>query len=435
MFKIAVSLTLIILFAVVANASAAGDETALQWYQRGKQALADNKFVDAIQFFKKAHDKGYDSARLHHAWGAALYQSKNYPEAQKHFEIAGKDPAFTQLAYLNLGLVAIKQDRNDQAIAWFLKARDDGDSRKVRLLAEKMLQRMNYSVEESLLPEQTVIYFSTQAGYEDQSYSTTLDQVGGSDRFMEFNFYAATRLWGDKSRGIDANFNGYSLQNQESTDTEVSVMALRLGYFKQEGSWQISSYLGLTPSYVGGDSYTTTTSADVQLRRDLSAATRVAGLIGYDAVRAASSDVDYAAGHDWQLQLQLKHTAEKGTYYLRYKYEQQDREDRLLGANFYSYSPTRQSLRFKHRYYLSKTWRVNTTLRYRHSEYADSNRINGEVKQRSENQVQASATLGYMISRHATLLTGYEYTDNRSSWDRYTYNRNEYTVGIEWLFL
>ncbi|MCI0506257.1 MAG: hypothetical protein L0Z73_09135 [Gammaproteobacteria bacterium] len=408
---------------------------ALQWYQKGKQAFSRKQYSEAIDAFKKAFDHGYDEARLHHAWGAALYQTRQYNEAQQHFLKALKDPAFTQLANLNLGLVALQQNQNDQAISWFLKARDNGDSHKVRILAEEMLHRMNYSAEESLLPEATIVYISMKAGYEDQAYSIALDEVGASDQFLQFNLYASMRILGDEYKGVNANFNVFSLQNRESQDTEVSTMMMQLGYYKKQPLWRVNSNLGVTPSYLAGEPYTTAVSADLQLQYNLVRSMTLGGLLSYESVKAESAEVDYAAGQIVKSRVQLKQNTNRSTYYLTCQYEKHDLHDRTLGSNFYSYSPTRRSIQLQHRYQLRQAWSAITKLRYRRSEYADVNQIDGEIKPRVEDQIEAGFTLSYLLSRHATLLMGILHTDNRSTWEQYTYQRNEYTVGMEWLFL
>ena len=433
--KVVISHALIVCLCIASIGYTDDTDLALQLYQKGKQALSQKQYSAAIADFKKALAQGYDEARLHHAWGAALYQTRQYDEAQKHFYQALKDPAFTQLAYLNLGLVALKQNQNEQAIAWFLKAKDNGDSRKIRILAEEMLHRMNYRVDESLLPEATIAYFSMKAGYEDQSYSVALDQVGESDQFMQFNLYASTRIFGDEYHGINANFNGFSLQNRKSQNTEVSIMAAQLGYYKKWSRWRVNGNLGITPSYVAGEPYTRAISADFQMRYNLSKSTTLGGLMGYESAKAESVEVDYAAGQMFKSRVQLKHNSDKNTYYITYQYEQHDRHDRTLGSNFYSYSPTRHSVQGQHGYRLAKAWSTKTKLRYRHSEYADANQIDGKIQQRVEDQIQVDFSVGYLINRHTTLLLGMQHTDNQSTLAQYTYQRNEYTLGVEWLFL
>jgi hypothetical protein len=276
---------------------------------------------------------------------------------------------------------------------------------------------------------------STRVGYEDKAYSATLDQIGDSDQFLELNLYALTRLSGNSTDGFNVNVNGYSLQNRESQDTEVSVATVQLGYYKNQTQWKLKSDLGVTPSYVAGDPYTRAINADVELRYRISAAMTIGGWLDYESAKAATPEVDYAAGQGIKGRLRLKHSSGTGIFYLTGQYEQYDLHDRVVGSDFYSYSPTRQILHLKYRYLSNPAWRLETSLRYRHSEYADPNRIGGEVKRRIENQFKVAVTLGYIVTPHATLQLGIEHTDNRSNWDRYTYQRNAYTVGMEWLFL
>lgn len=437
MKKIIVLLLLVFGSGAITVTCAADAEPGLKWYQKGKQALSKKQYSKAIGYFKQSFERGYDNARLHHAWGAALYKTKQYNKARTHFHKALNDPAFFQLSCLNLGLVALKQNRNDDAVSWFTRAKEKGDSPKVSMLAGEMLHRMRLdeSVHESLLPEATVLYLSTRVGYEDKAYSATLDQVGDSDQFLELNVYALTRLAGNSAEGFNINFNGYSLQNRESQDTEVAVAMLQLGYYKNQTQWQLKSDLGVTPSYVAGDPYTRTINADVEARYRISASMAIGGLVGLESAKAASPDVDYAAGHGFKGRLRLKRSSEAGIFYLTGQYEQYNLHDRVVGGDFYSYSPTRQSIRLKYRYLSNPAWRLETSLRYRRSEYADPNRIGGEVKRRIENQFKAVVTLGYVITPHATLQLGIEHTDNQSTWERYTYQRNAYTAGVEWLFL
>ncbi len=418
-------------------ATAYGDnaDPAIQWYQKGKKALATKQYSLATENFQKAFNNGYDEARLHHAWGAALYQNGKYEEAELHFEKALGDHEFAQLACLNLGLVALKQNKTDRAISWFLKARDSGDSEKVRVLAEEMLLRMNYRVEELTQQSTTTVYFLMKTGYEDQSYSIALDEVGGSDQFLQLNLYAATRLAGSDYQGFNANLNAFTLQNQKSKNSEVSFAAMQFEYYRKQREWRVNSKLGVTPSYVAGEPYTTSLMADFQLRYRLVKSTILGGLLKYESVKADSAEVDYAAGNVVKTRVQLKHSGHKNLFYIYYQYEMHDLHDRNVGSDFYSYSPTRHLIQWLHRYQLGHAWSIKTRLRYRHSKYSDPNQIGGEVKYRVEDQTQVDLTFGYLVNTRTTLFFGIQHTNNQSSWDQYTYKRNEYVLGIEWLYM
>lgn len=426
--------TLIFCLQVFGATEANNSDNGFIWYQKAKHAFSNRQFSTAIDNFQKALTQGYDEAKLHYAWGAALYRIQKYDKAKMHFQKVIEAPTFTQLAYFNLGLIALKQNHNDQAISWFLKAKDGGYSLKVNILAKEMLRRINNDVTHSQRQKATIIYFLANVGYEDQGYSNSLDQVGDNDQFLELNLYTSTRMFGTDRQGSTANFNAYVLQNRYSQNTEVSVITLQGGYYIKTSQWEVSSNLGITASYLAAGPFTKTLSTDIQLQRMLNTATTFSALLGYDFVKADSAESEYATGNVKKGRIQLEHTSNQGTLYATYKYERHNRNDRLQKNNFYSYSPTRQYITIKYKRLLSKSWRSNAELRYRKSKYASANRIDGAKKLRIEIQHQSTFTVAYLVNRHATVLIGAQYTDNQSTWKRYSYQRNEFTLGIEWLF-
>lgn len=427
-----------VLYFLLFAASVAGAqelEAGKPWYEKGRLALAEKDFATAITAFKKAFDLHYDNAKLHHAWGAALYQTKQYQEAGVHFRQALKDPAFAQLASLNLGLVALKQNNNEEAVAWFLEARKNGSSTKVAALAGEMLRRISYDREEAALAQASVVYFSIKSGYEDRAYSSALDEVGGSDQFLQLNFYGSKNLSGNANRGVAASINAFSLQNRYSKNTEVSVVSAKLGNYSKQDQWRMDSNIGVAAAYLAGEPYTTSINVDVDLRYNMNKTTTLGGSLAYESALAATDALDYATGDQVKGRIQLKHYSGPGTYFLTCLYEQNDRHDLADGADFYSYSPTRRSIQLQHHYRINDNWMSKLKLRFRHSEYADPHRIGGIVTLRVEDQTLSEIALGYFVSKHTTLLLALQHTDNNSSLDRYDYQRNEMTLGVEWLFL
>jgi len=88
-------------------ASARGQASlaAANWVQRGNQALAEKKYDEALEFFKKAEVDLPDSAEVAYDRGIALYRKGEFDKARESFgnALRTRDPKLEAQAKFNLG--------------------------------------------------------------------------------------------------------------------------------------------------------------------------------------------------------------------------------------------------------------------------------------------------------------------------------------------
>ncbi len=92
---------------LLGSASARGQMSlaAANWVQRGNQALAEKKYDEALEFFKKAEVDLPDSAEVAYDRGIALYRKGEFDKARESFgnALRTRDPKLEAQAKFNLG--------------------------------------------------------------------------------------------------------------------------------------------------------------------------------------------------------------------------------------------------------------------------------------------------------------------------------------------
>jgi tetratricopeptide (TPR) repeat protein len=121
------------------NAFALG---AQELFADGNRLFRDDLYWAALMRYEQARDAGMNSAILSYNTGVAHYKAGQHVRAREYLLKASRSYNFEVLAHYNLGLNALALNNTDEALEWFLKARDQGRSRKIRSLAIRAVDRI-----------------------------------------------------------------------------------------------------------------------------------------------------------------------------------------------------------------------------------------------------------------------------------------------------
>lgn len=415
--------------------------TGQDYFKAGIQASTQGNDADALQQFMKAEKMGLSTPSLKYNMAVSYYRLQQYESARKIFLKLTDVPAFEQVAYFNLGLVANKQKDERAAIRWFQRAYRDVSNKKIRRLAEVALKRLGVSAKKTWRFDPTWTGFISSSLAHDSNVALVNDSLLGvtnqSDTVVDLTASAGRWLKGGISHGVrmllGANLQRYSKLSQN----DYSQLSARVLRYDRLSDWKMRIGGSWDEIYFNGSEYQRIVSADVRGWKTLSKENRLQLRFKLSRIQATDALFDYLDGWRYQLRagLQQRYGQDRVRYY--YQLETNNRRDRSVGTvdPFISYSPMRHTLRATGWWGLSDKWRARLDARYRYSRYNDPNELAGSIfVRREDNQVRLSARVSRKLDRRWETDVQYIFTNNDSSIDRKSYDRSVVKAGVSWSF-
>jgi hypothetical protein len=410
-------------------------------YRNGITAFQKGDFQQAVEYFQQAEAEGYTTVTLFYNMGATHYRLGNYEASAGYFQRITNDAEWGPLAEYNLGLLAERQDRVDQAIVHYRRAYQTSTVERVKRLASDRLEALTGD-RSARADGGWTLYISGAAGQDD---NPALLQDGVTaiaveeDTFFESIVNVNGYLTGSPDSGLRLNATLYDRRYGEMTDLTMSGVDVGLYWDTSGESWRFSRGVRANSYWIGGNAYSTGGSLVLQATQlnnwvNLDITNELAYIDGSDAY-------DFVSGIRNRLNIDLFRRTSGMEWRIGYRNELNYRDDLLTTENkFFSYSPTRHSVYARLRKDLNTNWSVTGRAEYRNSQYSDSNReLDPESEElieraRREERVEVSALLRYDLTRSVSLFTGYRYTDNSANFERFTYNSNEFSIGLDAVF-
>src|SRR5258708_10222243 len=131
-----------LLLCVVPGQPAGAATQGAQAFDQGIQAFHAGDYPAALQSFLDAQRAGLDTPGLHYNLGATYYRLDRYAEAEHEFQVLVRDPGWAALAHYNLGLIAQRMGRPQQAIEHFEQAHRTTSDLNLRTLPATALERL-----------------------------------------------------------------------------------------------------------------------------------------------------------------------------------------------------------------------------------------------------------------------------------------------------
>jgi len=254
------------------------------------------------------------------------------------------------------------------------------------------------------------------------------------DNFVDILGVASRYLTGDKDNGV--HFTGVLYNREYDTDDEFNFLLVSggLAYHKKLGDWH--GRFGAKYDYLefGGDPYESIWTLSAEGRHKFTKNTELRLRYRYSDITSESSQFDSLEGdrHRARAEYRIKHGGNR--YRLSYIFETNDRKDRTTATSFRSSSPVRHTIRANAKVPLNGKWGTEFDVQYRDSRYKDDNVSSGVSTRRNDDRFKAKAELNYQINKKTDVFVDYTHTDNESNISSFDYDRNEVSVGVNYLF-
>jgi len=412
---------------IVAPCAMAG--AAEEFFDNGVQAFHSTDYNAAQRAFEQARDAGMDSAALYYNYGSTLYKLKRYAEAQAAFARCVHDPAWAALARYNMGLAAYQQGRRAEAAEFFSQAWRYADDAKLATLAQTMLDRIDPKA--SWFPRGM---FSVNLGYDSNVVLSDLAQTapaaGKSDTYTELLATTGARLGsGPGAARWEAMI--YDLRYSNLTDYSITDVILGMHVPWRLGVWQNEAGGQWWHILRDGSAFQQVVALKAGTTREWAGNRALRFDLRYDSIESDDSSFQFLDGRRLEISASVAQPAAAGWMHYGGTYEQNNRRDLAVGGEFYSQSPSRVALWLKGSWPFGARWRLEPSMRYRYSHYADADRrISGLVQTREDNEWQAGVLTKYRLSVAWQLAVEYSYTGSRSNFDEFSYTRHLLTVGL-----
>ena len=392
--------------------AAPGDASAL--FADGERAFAVGEYGEALRLFTAAREAGSTGPSSYYNIGVCEYRLGRYDAAEATFAmLAAEFPAMRELAEYNRGL-ALRADGNfaDAGVA-FGRARMSSDDKIVALANAQLAEIGATRIAEE---PRWIGYLSGGVGHDDNvallnellftgtEVASPLAEVLG----------VLTRDFGSRPLRFDAS--GYSVHYPDVGDFDQTALRLSLEAELEVGSWALHVGPTLGHSTLNGDGFEELIGADLRLRRGFGSGFLFEARAIYDDANAADSRFAYLEGAHRQLRLSVQHTG-TGRIRLGYDVEHEDRADPGV-------SPERERLAVVYQRRFSDKWSADASAAHRTSQYSEAS------VPREERLLELSFAARRSIARDWTLGVEYQWFDNDSTVEDFSYDGQRFVLGF-----
>ncbi len=414
----------------VASASTHTDGT--RDFRYGVQAFQQGNLTLAKQLLESAQSKGIESLSLSYNLGVVYYRLAEYARSRQAFsKILGTKQS--SLAHYNLGLVALAEDDATTARDHFKVVASNSGQPKLAKLAYAQLQKLGST---PLLPKQWQAFLSLATGYEDNlglfpdTAASTLE-----DGFLESIGAASGYAYQKGKNAIKWKAQFYTRDYFEEDDFNTQLLRLGTAWHHDRGRNRISFGLEgdqlwladssreqrarLVAGWVTPACATTSLSARCQIK--------------LEAEQIFADKERFEAYEGQHYRLDTRYRARYGNWSgeAQYRFDLNDRKNRDIGDEFFSVSPIMHTVGFKLSYAITRAFTLGTDASFRQSDYTLAHRLKNEkTTKRSDQRLSYHLNARYQVDQTFAITTKLGRLSNESNIDRYQYDRETVTLGV-----
>ena len=407
------------LFVCLILAGPASAETG-DW-AAGQAAFAAGDYEAALSHFEKARNDGHQGPAVHYNIAVTQYKLERYADAGATFRlIASRFPKMEGLAEYNLGLVANRQGRRDDAALHFLRAYDISDDEKIRIMASRRISEIEPEMRTTSSWSSVV---GVRAGHDDNI--ALRDEagvpVGTTAESPMIDAFAS--ITGPRTGRDGLRFAGSAYLVRYTDADEFDQSELRVGSFYEwrRRNWRAELGAHATTSTLGGDSFDRKLGGDVRLVRFFGDNNVLELRYAYDDVSEGDDVFAGIAGWRQRLDTRYRWYSHAHRVQLRYVVETNDRLDP-------SVSPARNAFIADYRFRPISGFGYKVGIELRDSTYEELS------TPRVEDLASIFGTLSYTFANDWSVLLDFHVTRNESTDPIYSYDRNQFTLGAMKVF-
>jgi len=389
-------------------------------YDLGVESYKENDNATAVRYFESATNKGMKSVSLQYNLASSYYKLGRYEDAKSIFIQLNKTMEMQDLAKYHLGLIAIKQKNGSLARKYFYSIESSGKDKKLIKLSKKQLLAL--TEKEDKWKSAAFI----NLGYDDNISFVTDDSVlGKADSFYELFAFSDLLISGKRKSGWLINASLFGIAYSDTDINNENHFNLGLKRSIQLDDWEASAQLTLSKSTYGGDDFQTSSTLTISGRKPIAKQQYI--YLRYQAadIRSEQALFDYLEGWYQRARVEYRHYSTRNMLQLYYDLEINNRGLLTTSTDAYEYSPTRHTVRSLYTHIINKQWWLNADLSYRFSDFTPSSTID-----REDDQLMTALSVDYRFDKTLKLTTSYQYTDNASTVDRYTYDKSIIKIGL-----
>lgn len=398
--------------------------TAQSDYEQGVKSYKEGDNLAAVTHFESARKQGMVSISLHFNLASSYYRLGRYEEAKEYFTLLNQVEEMRDIVDYHLGLMAVKEKDGDLARRYFNSIVSSGKDEKLVKLSKKHLAAL--SKKEDLWKAA----LSFNRGYDDNISSVTEDSVlDTADSFNEL--YAATDLLitGSRKNGWLAKATLFAIDYSDTDTNDGNYLTLGLKRAIKLAAWDTSVQFNLSKSTYGDDDFQSIARLDFMGRKVITKKQSVHLRYQAEDINSDHSPYDYLEGWRQRARVEYRDYSDKNLRKIYYELELNDRGELVTSTDAYEYSPTRHTVRGSYTHIIDKQWWLTGDLSYRFSDFSPSSTIDREDK-----RWMLAFSADYYFDRTFKLSTRYQYFDNASTVDRYSYDKSIIKIGLSKLF-
>lgn len=414
-------------------------------FQQGTTAFRDGQYLQALELFQAAEQKGDSSPTLTYNTGLTYYKLGRYEQAKAMFQRLTQNPEWRDLANFHLGLVAEKQGNTGTAITLYRNLERDAPSEKLRKLAAnrlaKLEARASTAAERRASPaERLSAVFNVTTGTDDNAFNfqddVQLQSSAGEDRFNEFFAWGQYYLSGSSADGWRLHGFAYTRRYGDFDSLDINAYSAGLSRHQQHQTWQSEFGVAAVTTELDGSDLTDQSRFVARFQRPLKASWLS---LAYTPSRhEGGSGFSHLDGWQHKAEARWRFPRPTVSFDLGYQWELNDRDDLSSGDNFFSYSPTRHTFAAGLDWRVLANWDISVDADYRISDYDGTNRLtdtDGTYKEqtREADRLRLRLKSQWQLTQNLRVAGQLELTDNTENFDTYTYDKTEMSFMLEYL--
>ncbi len=403
-------------------------------FKAGTSAFHRHDYQRALKHFLRAQRSGMHSIALYYNLGVTYYRLGQYRQARQAFLQAAASPAMAAPSYYNLGLVAMRERQTGAARYWFERALRSAHTPQLRQLSETMLGR---------LPKTRRWYAVVEgaAGYDDNAVLASSSQVIRTSQkgaaYGDLLVAGQGLLHGTWHQGLRAVAAFDARRYPRLANFNLTTYSGSLQGTHPLGAWQTRGGLGLGGIDFGGHRLESTASLTARAERPLTEDLRFDLRYRYVHIRGGSS-YGYLDGWRQELRSGLHEDLGVSRWELWYAVDLNSRNDLHRGAEFYSFSPLRQTVGIRYRRPVSSHMQAVVRVSYQYSRFrgADTRNIGGTLvtRTRVDRRPEVQLALYRSLPRDWRAGVRLNYEDNSSNFASESYRRTWLELTVQRFF-